>query len=294
MSEAGIAQSYGGQSMTAPLRRVLVHPPGESFLTADPRVWNYTGPPDPERARAEHAHLVEILRAEGAEVHIHGGDNGPSADSVFVFDPILMTDRGFVTLRMGKAPRRGEESGLSARLESLGIPRIGAVGGVGTVEGGDLLWLDRDTLAAGRGFRTNSEGIAQLGSILADGGVRIRTYDLPVHRGARACLHLLSLISFVTSETALVFEPLMPVALWLELRDRGIRTVSVPPEEFETLGTNVLCLRPGRCLALGDNPRTRRLLEAEGVEVLTYPGREISLKAEGGPTCLTLPLLRKE
>ncbi len=285
---------FGGQSMTAPLRRVLVHPPAASFLSADPRLWNYSARPDPDRARAEHEELVDVLRAEGVEIHRQVEEASPSADAVFVFDPALMTDRGFVRLRMGKAPRRGEEDGLAAHLKRLGIPRIGAVEGEGTAEGGDLLWLDRHTLVAGRGFRTNQEGIAQLGSILADLGVRVQAYDLPVHRGVRYCLHLLSLISFVASEVALVFEPLMPVALWSELRERGVRTIPAAPEEFETLATNVLCLRPGRCLMVEGNPRTRRTLQAEGIEVLTYPGEEISLKAEGGPTCLTLPLLREE
>jgi len=82
------------------------------------------------------------------------------------------------------------------------------------------------------------------------------------------------------------------VPFWNNLLERGFRLVEVPEEEFATMGPNVLALAPGRCLMLEGNPVTRRRLEQAGCEVLTYRGREISLKAEGGPTCLTRPVWR--
>jgi len=193
---------------------------------------------------------------------------------------------------MGKALRRGEEEAMGARLQELGIPLLGALHGEATAEGGDLLWLDGHTLAAGHGFRTNAEGLRQLWEILDPLGVEVLPVELPYFGGPEACLHLLSLISLVDDDLAVVYPRLLAVPFWRLLRDRGIRIVEVPDEEFPTQGPNVLALAPRKALMLEGNPITRRRLEKAGCEVVTYCGREISLKAEGGPTCLTRPLWR--
>jgi N-dimethylarginine dimethylaminohydrolase len=288
-------ETYGSrsiQSMTAPLRRVLVKRPDEAFGSADPAVWNYTARPDLEAARREHDALVEILTAAGAEVVDHPEPQPERADSIYVFDPALITDRGAVILRMGKVLRRGEEGALARRLTALGIPTLATLHGGATAEGGDLLWVDHDTLAVGQGFRTNAEGLRQLREALAPLGVATVPVELPYFTGPAACLHLLSLISLVADDLAVVYPPLLSVPFWNLLRERGFRIVEVPEEEFPTQGPNVLALAPHRALMLEGNPVTRRRLEAAGCEVLTYQGREISLKAEGGPTCLTRPLWR--
>jgi N-dimethylarginine dimethylaminohydrolase len=214
------------------------------------------------------------------------------SDSIFVYDPALLTDRGAVTLRMGKTLRRGEESGLARRLETFGIPILGKIQAPGTVEGGDLFWLDSQTLVAGIGFRTNREGIEQLCGLLDPLGIRVLSFDLPYARGPGACLHLLSVISLVRQDLAVVYLPLLPAALWQILSRREIRYIPVDEEEFMSMGTNILALGGGRCLMLEGNPRVQASLKGAGCEVLTYRGQEISLKAEGGPTCLTFPLYR--
>jgi dimethylargininase len=288
-------ESYGAQStqsMVAPLRRVLVKRPDEAFGSADPEVWHYTARPDLDAARREHDALVEILAAAGAEVVEHAEPQPERADAIYVFDPALITDRGAVILRMGKALRRGEEEALARRLTALGIPTLATLHGGATAEGGDLLWVDHDTLAVGQGFRTNAEGLRQLRDALAPLGVATVPVELPYFTGPEACLHLLSLISLVADDLAVVYPPLLAVPFWNLLRERGFRIVEVPEEEFATQGPNVLALAPRRALMLEGNPVTRRRLEAAGCEVLTYRGREISLKAEGGPTCLTRPLRR--
>jgi len=276
--------------MIGPLRRVLVKRPGEAFAAADPERWHYTSRPNLDEARREHDALVEILSAADAEVIDHPEPQPDRADAIFVFDPALITDRGAVILRMGKELRRGEEAAMARRLQEMGVPILAELGGEATAEGGDLLWLDSRTLAVGQGFRTNAEGLGQLQEILT--GVDVLAVDLPYFTGPEACLHLLSLISIVDRGVAVVYPPLLPVPFWKTLLDRGFRLVEVPEEEFPTMGPNVLALAPGRCLMLEGNPVTRRRLEEAGCEVLTYRGREISLKAEGGPTCLTQPLLR--
>lgn len=284
---------YGCQSMVAPLRRVLVRRPDEAFGGADPGRWHYTTQPDLEEARREHDALVEMIRRAGVEVIDHSEPQPDRADSIFVFDPVLITERGAVLLRMGKALRRGEEEALGRRLQEIGVPVLGALQGEATAEGGDLLWLDRHTLAAGQGFRTNAEGLRQLREILAPLGVEVLPVELPYFGGPEACLHLLSLISMVDDDLAVVYLPLLPVSFWRLLRDRGIRLIEVPEEEFATQAPNVLALAPRKLLMLEGNPITQKRLDETGCEVLTYRGREISLKAEGGPTCLTRPVWRE-
>lgn len=281
--------AYGGQTTFGPLRRVLVKRPDEAFGAADPALWHYASRPDLDEARREHDALVEVLVSSGAEVIDHP-EPQPSADAIFVFDPVMVTDRGAVVLRMGKELRRGEEAAMARRLRETGVPVLGELGGEALAEGGDLLWLDPRTLAAGQGFRTNPEGLRQLRKILT--GVEVLPVELPFFTGPEACLHLLSLISIVDRDLAVVYPPLMPVSFWRTLRDRGFQMIEVPAEEFPTMGPNVLALAPRKCLMLEGNPVTRRRLEQAGCEVLTYRGREISLKAEGGPTCLTQPVLR--
>lgn len=183
---------------------------------------------------------------------------------------------------------------MARRLEELGVPVHYRLQGEARAEGGDLLWLDSDTLAVGLGFRTNAEGLRQLGEAMADLDVTVIPVELPYYTGPTACLHLLSLISIVDEKLAVVYPPLLSVPFWQELRARGYRTIEVPAEEFETMGTNVLALAPGHCVMLEGNRVTRRRLEAAGCEVWTYRGQEISHKAEGGPTCLTRPILRAE
>jgi len=276
--------------MAGPLRRVLVKRPDEAFAVDDPARWHYASRPDLDEARREHDALVEILAGAGAEVIDHPEPQPNRADAIFVFDPALITDRGAVILRMGKELRRGEEAAMARRLREIGVPVLAELGGEALAEGGDLLWLDPRTLAVGQGFRTNAEGLRQLREILS--GVDVLPVELPYFTGPEACLHLLSLISIVDHDLAVIYPPLVPVPFWRLLNDRGLRLVEVPEEEFPTMGPNVLALAPRKCLMLEGNPVTRDRLEREGCEVLTYRGREISLKAEGGPTCLTRPVWR--
>lgn len=284
--------SYGSQSMVAPLRSVLVKRPDKHFAVADPQAWHYTGQPDLARAQAEHDALVDLLRQSGSEIVYHDAVQPGRADAIFAFDPALVTDAGAVILSMGKAQRRGEEAAMARRFEELGIPLLYTLHDEARAEGGDLLWVDHDTLAVGQGFRTNAEGLRQLREALEPIGVTVIAVELPYYTGPEACLHLLSLISMVDEKLAVVYPSLMAVSFWQELRRRDIQMIEMPDEEFASMGSNVLALAPRQCLMLDGNPRTRSLLEAAGCSVVTYTGNEISLKAEGGPTCLTRPLWR--
>jgi dimethylargininase len=280
--------SYGARSMTATLRRVLVRPP----QPADAERWQEYGwraEPDVAAAAAEHKALREILERAGAEVIVAEGQRG-NPDAIYAYDPLLVGEGGAVLLRPGKDGRLREPSALEADLARAGVPVVAEIKRPGTIDGGDTLWLDRKTLLVGRGYRTNAEGVEQLAQAFSD--AKVLSYDLPHWNGRAEVMHLMSLISPLDDDLALVYPRLAPVRLIELLNERGIEIVEVPDEEFETMGPNVLALGPRRALALEGNDETRRRMEAAGVEVVTYKGDEISRKGDGGPTCLTRPILR--
>jgi N-dimethylarginine dimethylaminohydrolase len=279
--------------MVEPLKKVLVRRPDEAFGNADPEQWHYVSRPELEKAQAEHDALVVTLRGAGCEVLYHSADLPEHADAIFTHDPVVVTDEGSIILRMGKEQRRGEEAAIGATLEELGVPTLATLEGEATAEGGDLMWLDHDTLAVGRGYRTNAEGLRQLTAALRPLCVETIEVQLPHGDGPDSCLHLMSLISMLDHDLAVVHLPLLPVPFVELLSDRGIEMVEVPNEEYPTMGPNVLALAPRRCLMIEGNPVTKERLEAAGCEVLTYRGEELSFKAEGGATCLTRPILRQ-
>lgn len=287
--------SFGVDSMVAPLRRVVMRRPGPATFEADPEVWHYTRRPDARRLAHQYDLFARHVEHAGAEiVWIPGADDG-LADSFFVFDPSFMTPHGAIVLRPSKTLRVPEVS-LHGRLyERLDIPVIGTVTEPGTAEGGDLVWLDETTLLAGRGFRTNQAGIDQLRDILEPLGVRIHVFDLPIWQGRTACLHLLSLMSPLDRDLALVYKPLMPVALYQMLRERGVECLEANEKEFMASGglsVNVLALGPRKCLTLAGFPRTLRTMKNGGCEVTCFMADALCLPCEGGPTCLTLPVWR--
>ena len=279
---------YGCRSMTDPLRRVLVRRPSVAACA----LWEDYGwraEPDPVALVREHERFCSLLEGAGADVVLAEPlDSDP--DAIYAFDPGIVTERGAVLLRPGKEGRRQEPSRVAQDLEAAGVPVAGAVEGPAVAEGGDLIRLDERTLLAGRGYRTSTDGIQAVSSLLP--GAEVHVFDLPHWHGESEVMHLLSLLSPLDADLVVAYPPLLPVALAQLLAARGIEIVAVPDEEFPTMGTNVLALAPRVALALDGNPVTRSRLEAAGVAVLVYEGSELSVKGDGGPTCLTMPLLR--
>ncbi len=280
---------YGAQSMTAPLRDVLVKRPGPAFGAAfDDPAHGFLHRVDLDLARREHDAFVDVLAGLGPTVHVLE-DEVASPDLVYVFDPLLVSDRGSIALRPGKPNRQVEPAVLERWTAEAGIPSAGRIEAPGTIEGGDTFWLRPDLLCIGRTLRTNDEGARQLGAIV---GGDVRVFDVPYWHGPAELIHLLSVISPVADDLAVVFLPLLPVGLWELCRDLGIRLIEVPPEEFPSLGCNVLAVRPGVVILAEDNPETARALASAGCEVHTYPATEIGINGSGGPTCMTRPILR--
>jgi N-dimethylarginine dimethylaminohydrolase len=262
---------------------VLVRrPPGDC---SDWERYRWLAAPDEKALAAEHEELCAVLADAGTEVVVV---EPTTLDAIYVYDPALVADEGAVLLRPGKAERLAEVESLAVELERAGVPITHQLAAPLLAEGGDFFWLDARTLCAGRGYRTNSDGIWALERLL---GVEMLVFDLPHHHGPAGCLHLLSLLSPLADDLVLAYPPLLPVRLAQLLAELGIEVVEVPDEEFETLGANALALAPRVALIAEHNRQTRRRLEAAGVEVLVYRAEELS-KGAGGPTCLTLPLAR--
>ncbi len=275
--------------MTQTLRRVMVRPPRCAGF-ASWREYGWRSKPDVAKLAAEHEKFCEALGAGGADI-VPAETSVPSdPDSIYVFDPAIVSDAGAIVLRSGKVGRLVETDAIAADLEAAGVPVATRLDAPATVDGGDTMWLFGHTLAVGRGYRTNDAGIHALQDALPD--VDVLPFDLPHLHGSEVVLHLLSLLSPLDDDLVVAYLPLLPVRLVQLLNDLEVRIVEVPDEEFETMGANVLALAPRVCLALEGNDETRRRLEQAGVEVSVYRGDEISRKGDGGPTCLTRPLLR--
>ena len=279
---------YGVQSMVDPLRRVLIRRPATTgdFAAAD---WRQ---PDPAQLIAEHEAFGALLESLGCEVTVAEPVEG-MVDSVYVCDPVWTCGQGAIVLRSAKPARVGEGEAMVAPLEAAGVPIAGRLTGTATADGGDMVWLDNETLAVARGYRTNAEAHRQLDEILAAEGARTLRFDLPHDRGAAHVLHLMSFISPVTHDLAVVFEPLAPVTLMQELQERGIGIIPLGEDEYHSMGCNILATAPGVVVVLDGNPNVRRAMEAKGIEVYAYQGGDVSLKGDGGPTCLTRELLRR-
>ena len=278
---------YGVTSMVAPLRRVAVRPPAPAsdFARA-----HWAQPLDIALLLDQHAQFTAILRQLGCDVvELPALEGLP--DSCFVYDPAFVISDGVVQLRAAKPVRVGEPERLCADLAAAGVPVVGALSGGATADGGDMFWLDDATLAVGRSYRTNAEAVSQLSEILRPRGMRVEVYDVPHDQGPEWCLHLMSVVSPVREDLAVVYERLAPVAMLEELRRRGMELLPVPEEDWLTLGCNVLAVAPGVVVVASGNEATADALASRGCDVHVYAASEIS-KGEGGPTCLTRPILR--
>jgi N-dimethylarginine dimethylaminohydrolase len=281
------AQGYGIRSMVSPLRRVAVRPPS---ARGDYAVAHWAQPLDIDLLQDQHARFVALLERLGCFVEIlESVDDMP--DACFVYDPAFVVPNGVIELRGAKVVRQGEPPLLAANLADLGVPIVGRLTAPATADGGDMFWLDDVTLAVGRTYRTNQAAHDQLRAILAPEGVTVESFDMPHDLGPEYCLHLMSVVSPVRADLAVVYERLAPVALLQALQARGIETINVPEEDYLSLGCNVLAVAPGVVVLAEGNDATAKALRDHGVEVHTYAASEIN-KGEGGPTCLTRPILR--
>jgi len=283
--------------MVGPLRAVVVKRPEQAFrsasaINAEWKELGFTRPPDLEAAAREHRQLVSLLEAAGARVYFLPEDSRTNLESIYVHDPVLITNAGAVILQTGKVARRGEGPAMQDALNGWGVPILGTIEGGATAEAGDMIWLDSRTLLVGRGFRTNQTGIEWLSLLLQPLDVTVIPVPLPYWTGPEDVLHLMSFMSLLDTNLAVVYRKLLPVPLYELLVERGVTLVDILEDEYMTLGCNVLAVAPRQVIMVSGNPITRSRLERVGCTVSEFDGSEICIPGAGGPTCLTRPLLR--
>ena len=288
---------FGEFNNWAALKTVAIRTPEAAFVSqtrvdAEWQGLNFHSRPDFAEARLEYETVLAALRGAGAEVIALPAGDGLTLDSLYTHDALIVTPKGLVLPHMGKPARRGEPKANAAHLKSLGFPIAGKIMAPGRIEGGDLVWLDNKTVIAGIGYRTNLEGARQLQAICGP-AVEVKCFDMPHYKGRSDVFHLMSVLSPLDRDLAVVYLPLMPVRLVELLEERGIGFIEVPMEEFDSMGCNVLALGPRHAMMVAGNPETERRMRAKGVKVEVIKGDEICRKGEGGPTCMTRPLVRR-
>ena len=283
--------------MVDPIIRVLIKHPKDAYQNQakvneqSPQL-HYFGIPDYEKALSDYEKLVAFLESFDVEVHFLPADDSTSLDSVYTHDPCVVSNRGIILCTMGKDARVPEPKAMEGYFESIDVPVLGRIESPGTLEGGDVVWIDEKTVAVGEGYRSNAEGIRQFKKLLGNHVDEVISVPLPHWTGSGDCLHLMSNISPIDHDLYLVYSRLLPVPFRQYLLDRQIKLIEVPDEEYDSMGCNVLAVAPRKVIMIEGNPITQKRLENEGVDVHTYDGTEISIKGAGGPTCLTRPFLR--
>jgi N-dimethylarginine dimethylaminohydrolase len=287
---------FGAFNNWGSLKKVAVRSPASAFVSdakidAEWKDLNFHSRPNLENAHKEFAIVHQLLKATGADVIELGAAEGLTLDSLYTHDALIVTPKGLVRPRMGKPQRRNEAAINGAALEKLGIPIAGEITGEGKIEGGDLVWIDRHTLLAGVGYRTNVEGVRQL-QALCGSDVNVMWFDMPHYKGKTDVFHLMSCLSPLDKDLAVVYLPLMAARLVEFLESRGIKFVEVPESEFDSMGCNVLAMGPRHAMMVAGNPITEQRMKDARVKVEVIAGTDICRKGEGGPTCMTRPLVR--
>ncbi|MGE7768744.1 dimethylarginine dimethylaminohydrolase family protein [Peribacillus sp. NPDC096540] len=283
--------------MYKPLERVIVKHPTDAFISQEHlsqawRKFNFAEEPDFKEALTEYGDFISIMEKYVPNIDYLPASSEVGIDSLYAHDPIKFTSEGAIILKSGKEMRQPEANVYKEFCKEKNIPIIGYLTGDAVADGGDIVWLDDKTLVVGHGYRTNAEAIRQLKEMTAHLVDEFIVVQLPHDQGEAECLHLMSFISMVDHDLAVVHSRLMPVFFRKLLIERGIQLIEVPDDEYLNLGCNVLALAPRVCVMSFGNAYTKQKLLDAGAKVYEYKGTEISYKGTGGPTCLTCPVVR--
>lgn len=288
---------YGCQSMVGKIESILIKKPEQAFISQENlnKTWEefkYFGCPDYETVLKEYAVFEKYIKENVENVYYLPQDERTGLDSIYTHDPLKITKKGAIYFPMGKALRSKEYLATKAYLENIGVPTLGEIKAPGKMEGGDVLWIDEKTVAIGRGYRTNDEGIRQFKELTKDIVDEYIIVPMPHGEGEDACLHLMSIISFVDTDKAVVYSKFMPVFFREYLLEKGFMLIEADDDEYDYLGTNLLALEPGKVILIKGCSKIEKKLKDLGLTVMTYEGKELSYRGTGGPTCLTCPITR--
>ncbi len=287
----------GCQSMVGKIESILLKHPKDAFISQEKLndtydAFNYIGCPNYQAVLKEFEVFEKIVQDNVSQVYYLPKHSDVGLDSIYTHDSLKITKRGAIYFTMGKALRSKEKIATEEYLKSIGVKTLGHIEAPGKMEGGDVVWLDQKTVAIGRGYRTNTEGIAQFKALTKDFIDEYIIVDMPHGGGEAECLHLMSIISLIDKDLAVVYSKFMPIIFRNYLIERGIKLLEVDDDEYDYLGCNVLALAPRVCIVIEGVEKIKQKMEEAGCTVYTYPGKELSYRGTGGPTCLTAPLLR--
>lgn len=290
--------SYGCQSMTNRIKKIVIKHPKDVFISEEhlEKNWEKYGfleKPNYNCVLEEFDVFKDIIHEHVEKVLYLEKSNNVGLDSIYTHDSLKVTKKGAIYFNTGKKLRQNEGFEMEKLLHLNGVPTLGRIEKPGLMEGGDVVWLNDDTVLIGRGYRTNDEGIRQFKEITKEIIKNIIIIPMPHGEGEDSCLHLMSIISLINPKLAVVYSKFMPVFLRELLLEQGIKLLEVDDDEYDYLGSNVLALDNKKCLMISGNPKMKALLIESGCEVYTYFGHNLSYFGTGGPTCLTCPIYRE-
>jgi N-dimethylarginine dimethylaminohydrolase len=261
----------------------------EERIASQWRALGYLDRPDLAGAITEHRAYADMLARIGILTHFLETTEDCTLDVLYSRDAVVMTPSGAILCRMGKKARSAEPGAASAFLHRMNIPIVGRIEGPGSLEGGDVVWLNERSVAVGIGYRSDHSGARQLSRLLG-ADIQVVPVDLPHWNGPEDVLHLMSLLSPIDRNSFVAYSRLLPVSFRQHLLSLGAKIIEIDEAEFDTLACNVLAVAPLHCVMKTGNPRTQSALEQAGFRVSVFRGQEICIKGQGGPTCLTLPI----
>ena len=288
---SGVWGDWGVSSEIGKLSAVLMRRPGKEIENIDaPVKWRMKELWDPDKVRGQQDKLVEIYREHGVKVYYLEDMGEDKPNGIYLRDLILMTPEGAIVTRPAISCRSGEEVYAAKELARLGVPIIKTINGEGIFEGACVIWLDRKTAFLGYGYRCNRAGANQVEEELKNMGVE-HVIKVNIPRGQA---HLDGFMAIADLQVAVTLRLITPNIVYEELEKRGFNIIEVPTmEEFYNFATNFVALEPGKIVMPDGNPRTRKLLERSGVEVIAVDMSEI-MKGNGAIHCMTVFLKRED
>ncbi len=275
---------------------VAIRSPLSSFVN-DEKITNewaslrFHAKPNLKKATIEYNYFKSFLEEDNIKIIELPSSDKLTLDSIYTRDSILVCDSGLILCNMGRSSRTPEAEENFKTLADKGYKIAGQIKSPGTLEGGDFIWINNKNAAVGLGPRTNSEGIRQLKEILGP-EIDLHIVDLPDPNHPDDVLHLMSIISPLDKDLAVIYKPFMPESFLKWLTKFGIEFIEVSEAEYPLMGCNILATAPRSIIMLENLPEIKNKLKNNGCKIRLYKGDEISRKGEGGPTCLTRPLIR--
>lgn len=290
-----------------------MHTPSKELELVGPKTYErylFADAIDSKQFRADHERFVSVLRSEGVNVVLLTEllREHPSLDSierspnlVYVRDTAAVTRAGYVLARMKSPVRQSETRIVEAALRQLGLPMLMRTAAPATIEGGDLIFQDDDTLLLGVRNRTNPTGFRELLTTATKSRLR-RLVAVPL---PPSVIHLDGTMMIIDRDLAVVHKrSLRATASLFEngrlnkrlkllqfLKTSGMKLIEVTDYERQRRATNVIAVGPRKAIGYAGNSRVKRALAENDVDLVEIEGAEL-IRGFGGPRCMTLPILR--